>query len=72
MLPSVTPWSDSIRQTLKDKVWLAMGVSAVVSALFGGIFVGVSGLLEGVSIVIIGFVTIFITAYIDYIKDKKF
>lgn len=71
-LPQLPSIIDSLKQTIMNRLWLAIGASALLSAVCNGFVQGLSGMVEGISIVIVGLLIIVITTLADYIKDKNF
>jgi len=63
---------DSILQTIKEPIWKALVISALVASVFECAAVGPEGLGEGIAIIFTTFMLILITAIADYIKDTRF
>jgi len=71
-LPTLPPFSESVKSELSNKIWWGLAGAALLSALCGWITVGVGALAEGISIIIAGIVMILITSGADYLKDRNF
>jgi P-type Ca2+ transporter type 2C len=71
-IPKNAPLIESIKQTCRDKVWLVVGASALLSAVCSGFVNGIGGLVEGISIIVAALILIAITSVADWIKDKRF
>jgi hypothetical protein len=52
-------------------MWVAIGVTAVISGVCGIYITSGNSLVEAISIIFIGLVLIFISSLTDYLKDKK-
>jgi hypothetical protein len=52
-------------------MWWIFGALALFSALFGGIFIGWAGMVEGISIIVATAVIILVNSLVDYFKDQK-
>lgn len=57
---------------MMDKTWWVMGATALLSGICGWAAHGSKGLVQGISIIIAGFLMISIMAYADLVKDKRF
>lgn len=71
-LPTLPPFSESVKGELSNKIWWGLAGAAILSALCGWIAVGTGALTEGISIIIAGIVMILITSGADYLKDRNF
>lgn len=63
---------DSLQQTCSDRLWWIVGGSAAASALCGAFVHGVSGLVEGASILGAVALIIAVSSFADWSKDKRF
>ena len=61
-----------MRQTCSDRLWWIVGGSAAASALCGAFVHGVSGLVEGASILGAVALIIAVSSFADWSKDKRF
>lgn len=70
--PPLASVMESIMQTLQNVLWVAIGVTALLSSIVSMFFVDPQGVWEGISIVIVAILLVTIIAMTDYLKDKKF
>lgn len=61
-----------MRQTCSDHLWWIVGGSAAASALCGAFVHGISGLVEGASILGAVALIIAVSSFADWSKDKRF
>jgi hypothetical protein len=57
---------------LREPIWKALAVSAILGSIFECYAVGITGLGEGIAIIFTTLMLICITSGADYIKDKRF
>ena len=63
---------DMIREIIDDKIWLVIYASATVLCVLEGIFLGLSGMAQGLSIIAGTTIIILILAVSNYQKNKQF
>jgi Ca2+-transporting ATPase len=63
---------DSICQTLRDIMWVIIGITALLSSLVSCFFVEWKAVWEGISIIIVSIFLITVIVLSDYYKDKLF
>jgi magnesium-transporting ATPase (P-type) len=71
-LPKLPNVMDSVKQEIRNILWLIIGVTALFSGLCGLFFVDnerVKKIVEAVSIITVGIIIMFTTAVADYLKD---
>jgi len=66
-------FAESFKEVMvTDKTWLAVAATALISGVCGAISLGWHGLTEGICIVIMAILMLFISSAADYVKDRKF
>ena len=63
---------DSIKQTLREPIWVVLAGSAVFAGIVEAIALGWRNIGQAISILIMTFFLVAITALADLIKDKRF
>lgn len=71
-LPQTASFKESIAQAAREPVWTAITVAAFTSALCGWWADGVSGLVQGLAIIVAAIVIIAVTSAADWMKDSRF
>lgn len=71
-LPQLPKLVDSIKQMAKEKIWLVVIGSALITSICGYFAYGLSGMAEGISIVIVTIFLLVVSTLADWIKDRQF
>lgn len=63
---------ESIVQTLKNIMWVAIGFTAILSSVVSVFLLEWKAVWEGVSIIVVAVALVFLISVTDYIKDSKY
>mmetsp|Transcript_41559 Transcript_41559/g.29947 ORF Transcript_41559/g.29947 Transcript_41559/m.29947 type:complete len:90 (+) Transcript_41559:485-754(+) len=69
-VPQRTPFFESLKDALNDKILLALAVCAVLSMITGMVYSPANGWIEGTSILIAIALIVLINSCNDWSKDK--
>ena len=72
-LPIRASLLESLIDTIKERIWIIAGISALAASIGGMIKAGsITGGAEGFGLLIFAAIIIVITSLVDYIKDSRF